>query len=113
MPPKPIPAIEWDGLWMDEDVIYYLLECKHFMTSAYLASVIFANHVVDIDEPSMGSHSKNCENPWITTDKLKLFLAGEFWEDGNFMMQTAQRVGYSVLYESGSDLAVLPGNEGK
>lgn len=33
MSPKPNPAIEWDGLWMDEDGIYYLLECKHFMTA--------------------------------------------------------------------------------
>jgi len=49
----------------------------------------------------------------ITTDKMKIFLAGEFWEDGKFMMQTAQRAGYSVLYESGSDLVVLPGKEGK
>jgi hypothetical protein len=55
MPPKPIAAIEWDGLWMDEDGIYYLLECKHFMTSV-LSWCYFANHVVDIDVPSMGSH---------------------------------------------------------
>ena len=49
----------------------------------------------------------------ITTDKLWLFLAGEFWDDGRYMMQTAQRAGYSVLYESGSDLAVLPAKKGK
>lgn len=49
----------------------------------------------------------------ITTDKIKLFLAGEWWEEGKFMMETAQRAGYSVLHESGSDLAILPGKEGK
>lgn len=63
MVPKPIPAIEWNGLWKDQDGIYYLLECKHFLTLA-LGSYHLANHVVDIDERSMGSNSKNCENPW-------------------------------------------------
>src|SRR5271170_3110788 len=63
MPPKPIAAIEWNGLWMDADGIYYLLECKHFMTSVFIWCY-FANHVVEIDEPSMGSHSENCETSW-------------------------------------------------
>lgn len=49
----------------------------------------------------------------ITTDKLKLFLAGEFCEDGKCVMQTAQRAGYSVLYESGSDLVIFSDKEWK
>jgi hypothetical protein len=49
----------------------------------------------------------------VTTDKLRLFLAGECWDDGKHVVQLAQRAGYSVLYESGSDLTVLPAKECK
>ena len=50
MSPKSNSVIEWDGLWMDEDGIYYLLECKHFMNSV-LSWCHFANHVGDPDAP--------------------------------------------------------------
>jgi len=63
MPPKPNAAIEWEGLWMDGDGIYYLLECKHFMTLV-LTWCYFANHVAEIVEPSTGSHAKNCTSSW-------------------------------------------------
>jgi len=43
----------------------------------------------------------------VQVDKIKLFLAGVLWEDGFRTMKVAQRIGYGVMYESGSDVAVL------
>ena len=32
---KKIPVIEWDGCWTDEAGMYYVLECKHFMSGVF------------------------------------------------------------------------------
>ena len=45
----------------------------------------------------------------VPLDKVKLFLAGGLWEDGFDTMDVAQRMGYGVMYESGSDISVLAG----
>ena len=28
-------VIEWDGFWTDEVGVYYVLECKHFMSAVF------------------------------------------------------------------------------
>lgn len=32
-------AIKWDGVWKDGRRIYYLLECKHFMTAVFMPNM--------------------------------------------------------------------------
>jgi hypothetical protein len=44
----------------------------------------------------------------IPNENIKLYLAGECWEDGMFTMERAQALGYGVLFESGNDVSVLP-----
>lgn len=39
----------------------------------------------------------------------KVFVAGEYWEDGDDTRTAALRLGYGVLYENGSDLSVVTG----
>ena len=36
----------------------------------------------------------------------KVFLAGEYWEDGDETQTTALKLDYGVLYEHGNDLSV-------
>ena len=45
----------------------------------------------------------------VPLDKIKLFLAGVLWEDGFRTMEVTQRIGYGVMYQSGSDISVLAG----
>jgi len=33
-------AIEWDGMWKDERGVYYLLECKHYMTAVFMPTIL-------------------------------------------------------------------------
>ena len=37
----------------------------------------------------------------------KVFVAGEYWEDGDETQTAALQLGYGVLYENGNDLSVL------
>jgi hypothetical protein len=39
----------------------------------------------------------------------KVFVAGEYWENGDETQADALRLGYGVLYENGSDLSVVVG----
>ena len=38
--PKSDVAIEWEGVWKDGTGIYYLLECKHFMTAVFMPNML-------------------------------------------------------------------------
>jgi hypothetical protein len=37
---------------------------------------------------------------------LKVFLAGEYWKEGQVLVETARELGYGVVYESGDEPTV-------
>jgi len=42
----------------------------------------------------------------VSIENVKVFLAGECWEDGETTIEGAHTAGYSTLHESGNDITI-------
>ena len=57
-------AIEWDGCWTDEVGMYYVLECKHFMSAVFTNYMLYTNRVIEMEGCSRRTLGKDCYFPW-------------------------------------------------